>query len=44
MWYVMVNGHRIGTPYMKFREAKEALKKVYRTQYPLARLEIIFEK
>ena len=44
MYYVLVNKHKIPLPYWTWRDAQKAIQTVYRAQYPVATLRIIYEK
>ena len=44
MYYVLVNKHKIPVPYWTWADAQEAIQTVYRAQYPVATLRIIYEK
>ncbi len=44
MYYVLVNKHKIPTPYWTWGDAQKAIQTIYRAQYPVATLLIIYEK
>jgi len=44
MYYVLVNKHKIPVPYWTWADAQKAIEMIYRAQYPVATLRIIYEK
>lgn len=43
-YYVLVNKHKILVPYWTLGDAQKAIETIYRAQYPVATLLIIYEK
>ena len=44
MYYVLVNKYKIPVPYWTWADAQKAIQTVYRVQYPVSTLRIIYEK